>query len=187
MEIVILRHGKVNYPPITMISASEFTDWVASYNTNELDNSSEPTEETKTIAREAKTIVCSELSRSIASARVLGVRKISLVHSLFNEADLPIAPWRYPKLSVRIWVIFFRLSWFFGYSNGSETLKEAKGRAQRAAGKLVELAKEHQSVLFIGHGIINRFIASELKRNGWQGPKTPSNKYWGYGVYTNKT
>jgi hypothetical protein len=56
MEIVILRHGKVNYPPITMISASEFTDWVASYNTNELDNSSEPTEETKTIAGEAKTI-----------------------------------------------------------------------------------------------------------------------------------
>lgn len=184
MEIIILRHGKVNYPPIKMISASEFTRWVASYNTNELDKSSQPSEAAKNIASEVKAIVCSKLSRSLDSARLLGVEEITLAHSLFNEADMPITPWRYPKLSVRIWAIFFRLGWFFGYSNGSESFKEARDRARRAAQQLVELANEHQSVLLIGHGIMNRFIASALKSKGWTGPHSPSKKYWEYGVYT---
>lgn len=183
MEIVILRHGKVNYPPITMLSAAKFYDWVVSYDTNELDGLSKPSEEARSIARSANAVVCSELPRSIESARILGVKEITLCQSLFNEAELPIAQWEYPKLSVRIWAILFRLGWFFGYSNGSETLQEAKERASKAARQLIELAEAHQSVAFIGHGIINRFIASELREKGWNGPKVPSKKYWEYGVY----
>ncbi len=37
MEIVILRHGKVNCPPITMLSVSECVQWVETYNSNKLD------------------------------------------------------------------------------------------------------------------------------------------------------
>ncbi|NOX42458.1 MAG: histidine phosphatase family protein [Gammaproteobacteria bacterium] len=186
MQIILLRHGKVNYPPITMLSASSFSQWVADYDSNELDVSSKPTEEAMGIAKQTNAVVCSILPRSLESAKVLRVEGVTLSHSLFNEAGLPIANWKFPRLSVRIWAIIFRLAWFLGYSANSETLKEAKKRSSQAANKLIKMAEEHKSVMFIGHGIINRFIAYELRELGWEGPKKPSRNYWEFGVFTQK-
>ena len=186
MKIVLLRHGKVNYPPISILSASEFTEWVDSYNTNELDVSSKPSEEAMRIAATANAVVCSKMPRSLESVRVLGIKEVTLCHSLFNEAGLPIAEWNFPRLSVRIWAIIFRLIWFFGYSNNSESLSEAKTRSVKATNKLIEIAGEYQSVVFVGHGIINHFIAKELRNRGWVGPKSPTKRYWEYGVYNHK-
>ncbi len=187
MKIILLRHGKVNYPPLTILSASSFSEWVAKYDSNELDISSKPTDDAMSIARQANAVVCSVLPRSLESAKILEIENITLSHSLFNEAGLPIASWSYPRLSVRIWVIIFRLAWFFGYATNSETLAEAKTRASQAANILIEMAKEHKSVLFIGHGIINLFIAKELRGRNWVGPKKPSKKYWEFGVFAQKT
>ena len=187
VQIVLLRHGKVNYPPVSILSASSFSEWAAAYDSSELDVSSKPSDNVIYVASTANVVVCSELPRSIESARVLGIENITLCHSLFNEAGLPIAKWSYPRLSVRIWAIVFRLSWFFGYSNNSETLAEAKERASYATNKLIELAVEHHSVICIGHRIINRFIANELRERGWIGPKSPSKRYWEFGVFKRKT
>jgi broad specificity phosphatase PhoE len=187
VEVVILRHGKVNYPPIKMISARDFTKWVEAYNSNELDRSLQPTEEAFNIANRARAVVCSDLPRSIESAEYLGIKDITVIDSHFQEAGLPVGPWKYPKLSVRVWAIFFRLSWLFGYSNGSESLSEAKKRAKKSTEKLIQMAEEHKIVLFVGHGIINRLIAKELRRLGWSGPKVPSRKYWEYGIYKIET
>ena len=186
MHIILLRHGKVNYPPLTILSASSFSEWVASYDSNELDVSSKPTDEAMTLAKQANAVVCSVLPRSLESAKVLKIENATLNHAIFNEAGLPIANWKFPRLPVRIWAIIFRLAWFLGYSANSETLNEAKVRSSQAANKLIEMAEEHKSVLFIGHGIINYFIAYELRKLGWQGPKKPSRKYWGFGVFTRK-
>jgi len=187
MKIIIFRHGKVDYPPITMLSACELVEWAHAYNTNQLDKESQPTEKAKQVAVSVNAVVCSELPRSIESAQVLGVNEITYSNSLFNEAGLPIAGWNFPKLSVRIWAIFFRLAWLMGYSNNSETKKDAKQRASLAAKKLIELAESHKSVAFIGHGIMNRFIADELRYLGWVGPKSPAKNYWEYGVFSVKT
>lgn len=185
-RIILLRHGKVDYPPISILSASSFSEWVAAYDSNKLDVSSKPSDDAMRIATNTNAVVCSELPRSLESAKVLGFEDITLCHSLFNEAGLPTANWNYPHLSVRIWVILFRLIWFFGYSDNCETYAEAKARASHASNKLIEIAEEHQSVIFIGHGIINRFIANELRKRGWSGPKIPSRKYWDFGIYNRK-
>jgi hypothetical protein len=56
-----------------------------------------------------------------------------------------------------------------------------KLRVSLAAEKLIQLAKSHDSVLLIGHGIINRYLAKELISKGWSGGAAPGgNKYWGY-------
>ncbi|MEJ2427048.1 MAG: histidine phosphatase family protein [Candidatus Thiodiazotropha sp.] len=183
MEVCLLRHGKVNYPPISMLSALDFTQWVESYDTNMLDHSSRPSEKAISMAGEAKAIVCSDLPRSLESMRVLGIDEATLIDSLFKEVDLPVAQWKFPKLSVRIWAILFRFAWFLGYTNESESLRDAQERAKKATRVLVELAEEHNTVLFVGHGILNRFIAKELRRLSWEGPKVPSREYWEYSVY----
>jgi len=72
---------------------------------------------------------------------------------------------------------------FLGYSANGETIKEAKCRAERGAELLENLAKKQGSVLLVGHGFLNRFIAKRLISNGWKGPSTPGRKYWAYGVY----
>ena len=186
MQIVLLRHGKVNYPPIQILSAAGFSHWVNEYNSNGLDTASQPTPGAISIASQVNAVVCSDLPRSLESAQALQVNNVVLSDALFKEADLPVANWRFPLLSIRIWVIIFRLAWLFGYSSNSESFKEAKARAIKATLKLIELAEEHQSVLFVGHGLMNRFITSQLIKHGWKGPKTPGRKYWDYDVFTLK-
>jgi broad specificity phosphatase PhoE len=158
-------------------------DWVKLYNTNELDRSVKPTVETIAIAKTAGVIMCSDLPRSIESAQVLGVQAPTIIDPNFQEAGLPIGDWNYPKLSVRLWAIIFRVFWLFGYSNRSESLNQTKKRASLAAQKLVQLAEQHDVVLFVGHGIINRLIAKEIRNLGWDGPKVPNQENWGFGIY----
>ena len=183
MQIVILRHGKPNIPSLSSISPDEFSEWVNLYNVSGLSSSSKPTLEAIEIANKSKVVVCSELPRSIQSANALNVKEITLKSYLFNEAGLPISSLKFPRLSPKAWAIIFRIFWFFGYSNNSESFKEAKVRAVKAANKLIELAESESSVLFVGHGVYNRMIANELNASGWKGPKSPGTKHWSYGVY----
>lgn len=186
MEIILVRHGKPVIPSLNIMCPSVFAEWVESYNASGLSHASTPTEEVIFIVSKCKAIVCSELLRSIDSARALKVEPITLKSSIFNEAGLPIANWDLPKLSPRVWAVIFRILWFFGYSRNSESYKEAKIRASVAANILQKLAEKHTRVLFVGHGVFNRMIANELNASGWPGPKMPGTKHWSYSVYKYK-
>ena len=73
--------------------------------------------------------------------------------------------------------------WFLGFSKNTESISVAKSRAKQASEKLIELAAEYQSVLFVGHGFLNHYIAKELLANNWIGPSSPGKKYWEFGAY----
>lgn len=183
MKITLLRHGKPIISSLQKINAFEFLEWVQEYNASGLCPSSKPTIQAFTCARECNAIVCSDLSRSIESARALNAGDVVLSHAMFNEAGLPVANWYRLKFSPKIWAITFRVLWLLGYSRNSESFKEAKRRAREAVRKLMELANEYESVLFVGHGIYNRMLANELRKLGWSGPKNPGSKHWSIGVY----
>lgn len=183
MEIILLRHGKPDIPSLNSLSASAFSRWVRDYNASGLALQSKPTDEALARISECNAIVCSNLPRSIDSARALSAEKVVLSDSVFNEAGLPSANWNRLKLSPAVWVVFFRVLWLFGYSRNSESFKEAKARAAKAAKLLVDLADEHGKVAFVGHGVFNRLLANELRKTGWEGPKNPGSKHWEYGIY----
>ena len=71
-----------------------------------------------------------------------------------------------------------------GYSRDCESVKEAKIRAGTAAEVLVEQAKEHFSVVLIGHGFLNRFIGNELHKKGLKRNERTSSKHWRATTYT---
>jgi hypothetical protein len=75
--------------------------------------------------------------------------------------------------------------WLF--KRNSESFTNAKNRAKEAAIRLIQLAEEHQSVLPVGHGFINHFIAKEIRKRGWYGPSKPGKAYWEYGVFEKAT
>jgi len=182
MKIIILRHGKPIIPSLRKLSASEFSEWVNEYNVAGLSPTSKPTELAKKCAHECNAIVCSELPRSIESAKVFN-KSIILSDSIFNEAGLPGANWQVMKLPPKTWLVAFRVLWLLGYSRSSESFKEAKSRATEAVEKLTEIALEYESVLFVGHGVFNRILSNELRRHDWIGPKNPGSNHWAFGVY----
>ncbi|MES9903100.1 MAG: histidine phosphatase family protein [Sedimenticola sp.] len=183
VEIAILRHGMPKPIPENRIPASGFIDWINSYNASKLSDTSLPTKSALSYADDCKVIVSSSLQRSIDSAKALNAEKLVLSHKQFIEAGLPSANWQLLKMPPNTWAVIFRLLWLFGYSNNSESIKEVKQRVSLAADKLIHLAKEHQKVLFVGHGVFNRLLVKELKNRGWSGPKNPGSTYWSFEIY----
>ena len=73
--------------------------------------------------------------------------------------------------------------WLFGFNKNGESFTKAKTRAKEAACQLIALAEENEKVILIGHGVMNRLIARQLRLCKWQGPSSPGRKYWEYGIY----
>jgi len=128
-------------------------------------------------------IVCSHLKRSIESAKILTEKDILLSDEIFREAVLPSSNLAYPRLNTMTWFFIFRSLWLFGYAKNGESIAATRKRAKLSADKLIEIAKQHDDLLFVGHGFINHFISKELKRRGWKGPKKSAHEHWEYSRY----
>lgn len=183
MQIFLMRHGKPKIEKHLRLNAAEFGAWVEKYNASGIDTEHTPPQGAIEQASQCAVTVCSHLPRSLESARALGIECIGICDATFREMDMPYAKWPFPKLSLPMWSVFFRLAWAFGYSANVESFKAAKERARRCAEHLAGLATAHGSVLFVGHGSINWFIARHLKSMGWFCSEKPPRKYWEFSVY----
>ncbi len=186
MKIVLLRHGKPDITEFGKLRASELCRWIESYNSAGIIENHQPSREAIEISHNCNAVVCSDLPRSVESARVLRIKEINQIEPIFREMGLPYANWPSPKLSPNVWAALFRILWFFGYSSNAESLRAAKRRAASGANMLKEISYNNDSVLLVGHGFVNKFIAKELLSSGWQGPSSPGKKYWEFGVYEYK-
>lgn len=186
MKIVILRHGKPDLPAHGNLKACELHKWIESYNSAGINQNLMPPAKTIEIAASCNAVVCSDLPRSIQSVEALNLKPIHISGSVFREMGLPYANWNSPRLSPTLWVAVFRILWFLGYSANSESFRSSRLRAKAGTEILEKTAMEQGSVLFVGHGLINHFIAKELLANGWQGPKSPGKQHWEFGVYKYK-
>jgi len=189
MKIILLRHGKPKVDLNSLLkkscSSSFLGKLVKSYELSGISEDNEVTKEIINLVATCNILVHSDLPRSIESAKALGINNIRhCCNAIFREPNLPYANWKYPKLPILVWFLFFRVMWQFGYSNNAESIKKAKENAASGARILQEYSKVHGTVILVGHGVVNRFIAKELLSIGWDGPKIPSNKYWSYGVYS---
>ncbi len=183
MEIVLLRHGMPKIQKAARPSAAELAAWVSEYNAAGIDLDYPPPDHVIEQARECAFVICSDLPRSKESAHALGVGGVSACDSLFREVRMPYATWRSPRLPLEIWAVLFQLMWVLGYSANGESFSAGRKRARHCAERLAELAAEHGTVLFVGHGSLNWFIARWLKARGWSGPKKSPRRYWELGIY----
>ncbi len=187
MEIVLIRHGKPKVDLSGKMSAAGFGKRVASYDQSGIDAEHQPTAEAYERAKQCEFIVCSTLPRSIESAWALNIETPDIISSLFRECEMPYAHWKYPKLTGNSWSVLFRILQLAGYTSNAESYKDIKCRTRECTDQLVKLSKEHESVLFVGHGAIIWFIHKQLLRLGWSGPQKSVRKYWDFGVYTQNT
>jgi hypothetical protein len=183
VEIVLLRHGMPKINKHRWLNAAGFGLWISEYNAAGIDLGCMPPNDLIGRAGRCSFIVCSDLPRSLESARVLKVDNIDICEPLFRELEMPHGNWRFPQLPTSVWVVAFRLLWAAGYTGKVEPFGEAKARARRCAEHLAEYASEHGTVLFVGHGSLNWFIGKYLKSMGWSGPSGSARRYWDYGVF----
>lgn len=183
MRIILMRHGKPDIRSHNAVTAENFKDWVYAYNQAGLCEKNNPSPEIVTIASDCKIVVCSNLLRSTESAKRLGIDEIFRIDENFREMDMPYSSFLSFKLSPNIWSVIFRTIWFFGFSKNGESFSEAKARAIYVATELEEIAKEHDSVLFVGHVFLNKYIAKQLILNGWRCSKNLSDRYWSHSIF----
>lgn len=182
-RIVLVRHGRpdVTYPP--RVPARDLALAMQQYRTAGILPDPPPPPELLTLAGSCRRVVCSGLRRSAESARLLGAGIGTVCDPLYDEVELPYGPWPRLSLPAGVWVVLLRIMWLAGYSRHTETVAAARRRAARAAERLANLAVESGPLLLLGHGVFNRFLASQLRRLGWRGPAAPGAHYWGHGVY----
>ncbi len=186
MHITLLRHGKPDFEWERSIKGADLRQIEKEYDTSSIVGN--PPEETLGLVNQHQCVVCSDFPRSIQSAKALGADAIHVSSDLFREMNPPYfdnasiyAP---IKMPLKYWVIVLRGLWFLGFSQNTESFSNAKARARQASDKLIELAGEHHGVLFVGHGFLNHYVAKELLRRNWTGPRSPGNKYWDYATYS---
>jgi broad specificity phosphatase PhoE len=183
VQITLLRHGMPDIDKNSRISATEFGAWVSKYDAASLDINCEPPQPAIEQANRCAFVVCSDLLRSLESAKALGLADIDASEAMFRELDTPHANWHFPRLSPGAWAVIFRIMWAAGYSTNVETFAEARERARHCAERLSKLASEHGKILFVGHGLLNWFISRYLKKMGWDGSQNAPRRYWEFAVY----
>jgi broad specificity phosphatase PhoE len=123
-------------------------------------------------------VIASDVPRAKESAAWLTASMDVRVDPELREAALPESLHSSIRLSPGAWVVLARVAWWLNWCHSDETIAMARQRAGRVADRLGVLAAEHGSVLAIGHGMFNRFVASQLLRRGWRGPKVLPREYW---------
>jgi broad specificity phosphatase PhoE len=176
-EIFLMRHGKPAFDDRTPIAGSAFAAWVRGYDRAPLDMSVPPSPGLRAQAAAVGCVATSTLRRAQESAALLAAGRRVVSDSLFAEAGLPSAIPSSLRLAPRHWVFLARVAWFCGWSRDTESLREARSRAHRAAERLAELAHTHGSVMLVGHGLMSALILRVLGKAGWRGSASRAT-YW---------
>lgn len=182
MQITLARHGKPDLQLDSWVVPMAMPEWLRHYDQAGIVADAVPAA-TRAQAATAHVLASSTLRRCVQSAQQLAQGREFLREEVFCEAELPYPHWLYPSLPPLAWAALFRVAWLHGLSAHAEPLPQTRQRAQQAAQRLIQLARENDSVFLVSHGLINLLIARELLALGWHGPRRPVSDYWQCSAY----
>jgi len=99
------------------------------------------------------------------------------------EAALPSPQLGPLKFRPKTWGTLARCIWFVGWSDGMESHKEARMRANRMALRLADHAQGGKTVLVTAHGWYNRMLKGSLKKQGWKCISQNGDLHWSHRVF----
>jgi broad specificity phosphatase PhoE len=138
-------------------------------------------DEVRQLASTIGLVISSDLLRATQSAARMArktvidpdLRDACLIESFRTSLRAPAS----------VWLVVARLAWWLDVTSSQEPIAAARARAQRVTDNVISLAREHRSVLVVGHGVFNSFIARRLRALGWSGPLLPPSRYWSVATY----
>ena len=178
LRIVLVRHGKPGAVSVAPIAGHDIGRWVRHYNETGITRELAPPSDLCDLATSAGCVLVSDLRRATESAAWLAASRDVQVDPELREAALPESLPISKRLSPGTWVVLARVAWWLNWCESDEPIAIFRQRADRVADRLGALAAEHGSVMAIGHGMFNRFVASRLRQRGWRGPRVLPRAYW---------
>lgn len=182
--IALIRHGKPTITPQGWIGGCDLLQVISLYQSARIASDSFPPEDVRALVQSAKRVFTSDLPRAIHSAQILASPILPVSDPIFREVEF----WLRCPINIRLpfllWIFLDRLLLSLGYSPHSQFQADNKERVRKAAELLEQQSHETGSVVLVGHGITNLFIARELKKRGWCGPRTPKMEHWGCTTYS---
>jgi len=182
VKIVLMRHGPSEYCLQQKQSAAQLSEAVRAYRDGGLHPMAEVPAASLQESKQCRFVVCSGLPRAQQSLNLMDI-SADVADDLFNESDLPYFYLPFLVMPLMWWAILFRALSTLGLTRNGESLSCLKQRALQAATQLECNAAEHESVLLMGHGLMNHFIGKSLQAHGWQRSFRGGSDHWGYSVY----
>jgi broad specificity phosphatase PhoE len=177
-QIILVRHGRPAAANATPISGREVGQWVIHYNGLGIDRGCPPPLALSRLVASAGCVMASDLRRARESAEWLCSQTPLRIDSELREAVLPDALPSSLRMHPGVWVVLARIGWWLDWCASEESVDATRQRAGRTADRLCALAREHESIVVVGHGMFNRFVARELVARRWRGPAIMPGAYW---------
>jgi broad specificity phosphatase PhoE len=184
-SIVLVRHGRPDLPVDLerRITGREIGRWYRRYDASGIVDGLEPPAGLREAAAAAGCVVASDARRALESAARLGVTATVRIDPVLREVGFPESLGVTVRLSADVWVLIARSMQMLRCCECDEPVAATRARAAIAAQTLCRLADDHRTVVVIGHGWFNRFVARELRRLGWDGPRWLPTGYWSTAAY----
>lgn len=185
--IVIVRHGKPALSRKTRLTWTDFRQWWGLYDEGGLNEKQRIPKKVKKYAAEADLVLSSPLPRAAESARLLRGKDADILDPNLVEAALPPPKlWRM-KFGPKSWGTMARILWYFGWSDGLESHRDARIRANLMADRLGEHAAGGKLVLVTAHGWFNRMLKGSLMKRGWKCVSHNGDLHWSHRRFTRRT
>jgi len=178
--VILVRHGEPDISRKVRLSAEEYRQWWASYETKGLLAGQTPPEDLIVLGGSVGTLISSIRPRALETARAVCGDRVFTQEALFVEAPLPPPRWpSWIRLSPRLWGFITRVWWwFFNHHEDQESRAQAEVRAGQAADRLIDLAGRGEDVLVFAHGFFNGMVGRALTRRGWRCTEDQGFNYW---------
>ena len=188
LSIVLARHGRPDLPADLerAISGREIGCWYRRYDDSGIVDGVEPPARLRQAAAAAGCVVASDSRRALESAARLALTEGVRVEPALREVGFPESLAVPVRLSPDVWVLIARAAQMLRCCECDEPVPATRARAAIAAETLARLAEDHGSLFVVGHGWFNRFVARELRRRGWQGPRWLPTGYWSTATYQHR-
>lgn len=182
-RIILVRHGKPALSRKVRLTWRGYREWWQKYDAGGLAEKQKMPADVKSLANEADLLISSPLRRAVETAELLRDRAPDLTDEDLVEAALP-SPHLGPfKFRPKTWGTLARVVWFVGWSDGMESHKEARIRANRMALRLADHAKGGKTILVTAHGWYNRMLKGSLKQQGWKCISQNGDLHWSHRIF----
>lgn len=176
--ILLVRHGKPALSRKVRLTWREYRDWWRLYDEGGLKPGQTPPKKVVAWAHKADFVLSSPLRRAVESAELAAGRAPDLTLPGLVEAALPSPPLGPLKMRPKSWGTVARIIWYLGYSDGYESHREARARANAVCIQLEDCASNGRTVYVSGHGWFNRMVKGSLMARGWRCKSQNGDLHW---------
>jgi len=182
-RIILVRHGRPSLSRKVWLDWRGYRKWWEAYDAGGLAEEQNIPEDVRQFAIEADLLISSPLRRAMETAYLLRGKAPDLIDDKLVEAALPSPHLGSLKLKPKSWGTVARLAWLAGYSDGMESHKAARIRANEMAENLAEHASGGKTVLVTAHGWYNRMLKGSLMKQGWDCTSQNGDLHWSRRIF----